>query len=100
MIKTKDIAAQDLEVSSQIFLFAMILQRKKKEYYWIYKKKWMQLGTHLFGHVINMIFTNSNKWQRSKYGPFVSDFNFCGMKNCSVTIHQNHGGRKIEQARR
>ena len=65
MIKTKDIAAQDLEVSSQIFLFAMIFWRKKKEYYWIYKKKTkkkMNATTHLFGHVINMIFTNSNKW--------------------------------------
>ena len=29
MIKTKDIAAQDLEVSSQIFLLAMIYQKKK-----------------------------------------------------------------------
>ena len=38
MIKTKDIAAQDLEVSSQIFLFAMIFWRKKK-YYWIYKER-------------------------------------------------------------
>ena len=62
MIKTKDIAAQDLEVSSQIFLFAMILQRKKRVLLDLQKKKRMQLGTHLFGHVINMIFTNSNKW--------------------------------------
>ena len=62
MIKTKDIAAQDLEVSSQIFLFAMIFWRKKRVLLDLYKKKWMQLGTYLFGHVINMIFTNSNKW--------------------------------------
>ena len=39
MIKTKDIAAQDLEVSSQIFLFAMIFWRKKSIIGFIKKKK-------------------------------------------------------------
>ena len=65
MIKTKDIAAQDLEVSSQIFLFAMIFWRKKKSIIGFIKKnkeKKMNATTHLFGHVINMIFTNTNKW--------------------------------------